>query len=224
LSAVLAFASLGFFSGDLHNNCNSTGVPSYYCSLESFEAQVFEKRIQQHLDLRNAELQTIRGRIHRVISRYHTGLDETLAGQIPDWIISESEKYGLDPLFLTAIIVTESSFYNWSKSNRGALGLMQIRPPTGLILASETRREWKGSPMLYDPGVNIALGTYYFDKLLKRYGDLKLALEAYNHGPTKLNRYLRKGLRPASYSLKVLQNYERVLSIPTGKFPYDGSI
>ncbi len=42
---------------------------------------------------------------------------------------------------------------------------------SAVALAKETRREWKGKPTLFDPGVNIALGAYYLDKLIKRFGD-----------------------------------------------------
>jgi len=46
--------------------------------------------------------------------------------------------------------------------------------------------------------------------LVSRFGDLKLALEAYNHGPSRLSRYLRKGYQPERYSKKVLKNYRKI--------------
>ena len=97
--------------------------------------------------------------------------------------MAESQKYGYDPLFLTALIITESSFYNWAKSNRGAHGLMQLKLATAVEVASETHLKWKGTPTLYDPQKNIALGAYYLNKMVTRFGDLTLALEAYNQGP-----------------------------------------
>ena len=39
--------------------------------------------------------------------------------------------------------------------------------------------------------------------------DLGLALEAYNHGPTRLKRYLKKGYRPKIYSQKVFKKYKQ---------------
>jgi soluble lytic murein transglycosylase len=92
---------------------------------------------------------------------------------------------------LTAIIITESSFNKRARSNRGALGLMQIRPATGKQLATEVSVQWRGAPSLYDPETNIALGAYYLNKLFLRFGDLGLALEAYNHGPSRLKGYLK---------------------------------
>jgi len=155
----------------------------------------------------------VRGKILRVISQYNTGLEKKHLRKVPDWIIEESSKYGYDPLFLTALIVTESSFYNWARSRRGALGLMQIRPTTGVALAQEMQTQWKGKPTLFDPGTNIALGAFYLNKLVSRFGDLSLALEAYNHGPSKLVRYLQKGYRPNRYSNKVLKNYNKIRAL-----------
>ncbi|MFQ5443881.1 MAG: transglycosylase SLT domain-containing protein, partial [Nitrospinales bacterium] len=76
----------------------------------------------------------IKNRIRWVISHYKTGLDPRYLDKVPGWIIHESKKYDYDPLFLTAVIITESSFNNWAKSRVGAVGLMQIRPTTGYAL------------------------------------------------------------------------------------------
>jgi soluble lytic murein transglycosylase len=87
---------------------------------------------------------------------------------------------------------------------------MQLKPATAVMLASEIRLQWKGTHTLYDPRKNIALGAYYLNKLVDRFGDLTLALEAYNQGPSRLSRFLRKGYLPQRYSKKVLKNYRRI--------------
>ena len=168
------------------------------------EAQVVRLIVEQDYEDR------VRNRIEEVISGHYTGLDEKIAVRIPELILDESKKYGYDPLFLTALIITESSFYNWAKSNRGARGLMQLRPATAIALASETHLKWRGIRTLFDPEKNIALGAYYLNKLVSRFGNLTLALEAYNHGPSRLSRYLRKGYQPKRYSKKVLKNYRKI--------------
>lgn len=184
----------------------------YHSAAIEFEDNVFlrlaDERLRDQLDYEK----DINVRIMEIASNFHTGLDPKYLDQISRWIVEESKKYGYDPLFLTALIITESSFYNWAKSRQGALGLMQIRPETGYAMATEVRVQWQGKKTLYDPGTNIALGAYYLNKLLKRYGDMSLALEAYNHGPTQLNRYLRRGVRPKVYSKKVFKNYKRIRS------------
>ena len=151
-------------------------------------------------------------RIAQQIAQYKTGLKTSYIDDLPELIIHESKKYGYDPLLLTAVIITESSFNNWARSNRGALGLMQIRPATGKALAAEVSVQWQGTPSLYDPEINIILGAYYLNKLFLRFGDLGLALEAYNHGPSRLKGYLKKGHRPKRYSRQVFKKYNSLLS------------
>ncbi|MBT5471837.1 MAG: lytic transglycosylase domain-containing protein [Nitrospina sp.] len=174
------------------------------------ETVVFSKAKDSRLVQEQVYEDRVRIRIGEVISKYYTGLDEKNDVRIPEWILLESKKYGYDPLFLTALIITESSFYNWAKSNRGARGLMQLKPATAIALASETRLKWKGTRTLFDPEKNIALGAYYLNKMVARFGDLTLALEAYNHGPSRLSKYLRKGYQPKRYSRKVLKNYRKI--------------
>ena len=153
-------------------------------------------------------------RIAQQIAQYETGLKTSYIDDLPELIIHESKKYGYDSLLLTAVIITESSFNNWARSNRGALGLMQIRPATGKELAAEVSVQWQGTPSLYNPETNIALGAYYLNKLYLHFGDLGLALEAYNHGPSRLKGYLKKGYRPTRYSRKVFKHYGQLLSPP----------
>lgn len=207
LSVLLTLAFAGFSVGGSYY---VEGMSPYSWSLAKFENEVF----QEFEDRRKAEElryeKKVKGKILGIMSDYNTGLDEDDFKKLPGWIYDQSKKYGYDPLFLTAMIMTESSFNNWARSYQGALGLMQIRPATGYALASETSIEWFGKPTLYDPGINIALGAYYLNKMVLRFGDLRLALEAYNHGPSQLSIYLKKGKRPSRYSKKVLENYRNI--------------
>jgi soluble lytic murein transglycosylase len=152
----------------------------------------------------------VKGQIAGVIANFDTGLTAAQNEQLPQWIFDESRKHGYDPLFLTGLIITESTFNNWAKSPAGALGLMQIRPRTGRYLAGELNIPWHGPKTLYNPQVNLALGAYYLKKLVHRFGDLSLALEAYNHGPTRLAKYLKKGRQPRLYSSRVFDFYSEI--------------
>lgn len=158
------------------------------------------------------EEQQIENKIRKVISMYRAGLGMKSLKYVPHQIYQESKKYDYDPLLLTALIVTESSFNNRAKSHKGALGLMQIKPKTGHALASEMGTAWAGQSTLFDPATNIALGAFYLNKLKKRFKNMKIALEAYNHGPSRISRYLRKGKLPEDYSRKVFRIYELIRS------------
>ena len=203
---VLAFT--GHFMGK--TTYYVPGLSPFFSNLDQVETVVFSKAKVVRLLKEQDYKDRVRKRIEQIISKHYTGLNEKNAVRIPELILIESEKYGYDPLFLTALIITESSFYNWAKSNRGARGLMQLRPATAIALASETHLKWRGNRTLFDPEKNIALGAYYLNKMVSRFGNLTLALEAYNHGPSRLSKYLRKGYQPKSYSTKVLKNYRKI--------------
>ena len=179
---------------------NSYGLTPSDASWINWEKQTFER--------------SLKDRVAQQILLYKTGLKISYINNLSGLIVHESKKYGYDPLLLTAVIITESSFNNWARSNRGALGLMQIRPATGKELAAEVSVQWQGTLSLYNPETNIALGAYYLNKLYLHFGDLGLALEAYNHGPSRLKGYLKKGYRPTRYSRKVFKHYGRLLSPP----------
>lgn len=212
LPVVLAIFCLGFFAE--REGYSVPGLSPYFFAAEKLEDGVFQKILTAANFSKFKKEEGARNQVVRVLTNYKTGLAPEFRGQLAHLIVRESKKYGYDPFLLTALIITESSFNNWARSRKGALGLMQIRPQTAVALAKETRREWKGKPTLFDPGVNIALGAYYLDKLIKRFGDLDLALEAYNHGPTKLSRYLRKGKKPTKYSSRVISQYEMIRPQP----------
>lgn len=91
--------------------------------------------------------------------------------------------YDIDPLLIFSIIKAESKFNPNAISNRGAKGLMQIMDRTGEWAAEELNRSNFTSDKLFDPGVNIDIGSWYVAKLLKQYdGDISIVLAAYNAG------------------------------------------
>ena len=208
IQLVLVLAFTGFFTGKTPQYVS--GLSPFFFAVSQVEEGVFHKAKETRFQNELAYHNRIREKIRLIISDYNTGLDKTSSMLIPDWILTESRKYGYDPLFLTALIITESSFNNWAKSNRNAHGLMQLKPTTAVAIASETDLKWEGTPTLYDPKNNIALGAYYLNKMVTRFGDLTLALEAYNQGPSRLSRFLRKGYLPSRYSGKVLKNYRKI--------------
>jgi len=136
--------------------------------------------------------------------------------QLTELIYLESCKYGFDPLLIAAIIKTESNFRSFARSPVGALGLMQLRPPTAQAMARERGISWQGKHSLHDPYFNLRLGIYYLAKLIRRFGNLELALAAYNLGPTHILRLQKYGRIPRRYTSKVLRHYQRLSSAGSG--------
>lgn len=92
-------------------------------------------------------------------------------------------RYRIDPLFLHAMVAQESAARPTARSNKGALGLMQIMPATGAMLGVTPAG-------LFDPATNLDAGARYLKKLQKRFGtDFALILSAYNAGEGAVERY-----------------------------------
>lgn len=107
----------------------------------------------------------------------------------PD-VTHHAEKKNITPEVLWAIIKKESAFEPVIISYANAYGLMQIIPPTARQIARELKIDFNDMRLLYNPDVNIEMGTYYITELLKRYEwNLYYALAAYNAGPHRVDRW-----------------------------------
>jgi soluble lytic murein transglycosylase len=108
-------------------------------------------------------------------------------------------RHNLDPAVVLGVIRQESMLDSKAESSVGAKGLMQVMPRTGRQIAQEIRQNLETDYSLFDPDVNIQLGSYYFKKLLLRFnGHVALAAAAYNAGPAKVAKWLpNAGAMPA---------------------------
>jgi soluble lytic murein transglycosylase len=109
-----------------------------------------------------------------------------------DMVIREAEEWGVDPVTLAAIMRQESAFKADIISRAGAVGLMQVMPPTGAALARAHGPSGFQEASLKTPEVNLHLGAAFFVEMSARYDDdLPLTLVAYNAGPTRATRWRR---------------------------------
>ncbi|MFL5384210.1 MAG: transglycosylase SLT domain-containing protein [Longimicrobiaceae bacterium] len=107
-----------------------------------------------------------------------------------EMVSAEARERGLDPFMAAAVIRQESSFKPRALSRAGAMGLMQVMPATGAGLASgEGIRGWDRE-LLFNPEINVHLGTRFLASELRRWdGDPVLAFIAYNAGPGRARRW-----------------------------------
>ncbi len=142
----------------------------------------------------------VEAQIWKRLSMRHTGLPERERAELVQTIIREARAHDLEPGLVVAVIEVESGGYPLATSRVGAMGLMQLLPSTGRELADRLDIEWKGPDTLFDPIVNVRLGTAYLRQLADRYGDVDTALAAYNWGPGRIDRRLRRGATvPSGY-------------------------
>jgi len=150
------------------------------------------------------------GTVHQWLADYRTGLTLSQKRRLAEVLYNESQRYGLQPTLVMALIATESSVFNWSRSEQGAVGLMQLSPVTAEAMvrqwsASGVRVKWSGEESLFDPVINLRLGLGYLSQLVRQFGDMKTALTAYNYGPTRVSEWLAEGKPlPLAYANRVI--------------------
>jgi hypothetical protein len=154
--------------------------------------------------------QTIR-EILDVLERQATGLANVTKEELAEVIYEEANRYNQDPKLILALIATESEFYNWAVSEKGAKGLMQIMPYVAESLAQDLGIEWSGDRTLFNPYLNIRIGIHYLSQLMLDFKDVRTALTAYNYGPTYVRGLIeRKERIPHNYYRKFLTAYRSI--------------
>lgn len=102
-----------------------------------------------------------------------------------------ADQYEVDRFLVTSIIRVESGFRTGAESSKGARGLMQIMPETGRWVAREIGLEKFDDDMLFDPEVNIRVGTWYLRSLNQEFmRDRVIVLAAYNGGLGNVRSWL----------------------------------
>ena len=108
-----------------------------------------------------------------------------------DGLVPQARAAGIDPTWAYGILRAESAWMNDARSGADARGLMQLLPSTAQLVAQRNGLEWNGAESLYDPVVNIALGTRYLAQMAARFnGSPWLASAAYNAGPNRVEQWL----------------------------------
>jgi soluble lytic murein transglycosylase len=97
-------------------------------------------------------------------------------------IEQQARAFGLDPLFVAAVIRQESGFRPQARSAAGAMGLMQLMPTTARWAAPQMGFRGFKDDQLLDPAVNIRIGCWYLNYLFQRFRDPAKVLAAYNGG------------------------------------------
>lgn len=131
-----------------------------------------------------------------------------------DLIVKNSKEYDLDPYLVASIINVESSYDSNAVSIKEAKGLMQISPQTGKWASEVLKIEGYKEEMLFDPTLNIKIGTWYLNRLFKEFNeDLDLTLMAYNAGSGNVNKWLNNkeycqdGVNINNIPFKETENY-----------------
>ena len=184
---------ISFYSGTVYNS-----EPS----VESESEQIKYDMIGYYLEENRDFAQEAR----EIQSQYRTNMSTSKIKHLLIYIDGMAKEYDVNYNLIKAVIQTESSWNVKARSRVNALGLMQV------MKACATDYKTPHSEM-YDPYVNITVGTMYLSKLLKQFPDVETALVAYNEGPRHAKKYKDEYIYNSRYVIKVtthLMNLETV--------------
>ncbi len=118
----------------------------------------------------------------------------TFAYPRPYWIDVQnfSKNAGIDPYLALAIMREESLYQADVVSPASARGLMQLMPYTGKRVAKIIGLQLKDEKDLFDPKINIQLGTSYLGQISKRFGEVIQIAGSYNAGPGRMKEWLKR--------------------------------
>lgn len=128
----------------------------------------------------------------------------TISGASPEissLIQKAAGEAGVDAALFDALVASESNYDPRARSRAGAMGLSQLMPGTAQSL---------GVTDPFDPWQSLKGGATYLSQMLKRFGDPKLALAAYNAGPGAVEKAggIPNYKETQSYVEKVMRLYE----------------
>lgn len=132
-----------------------------------------------------------------------------------------AKEYNVDQNLIYAVIKAESNFKEKAVSRKNAMGLMQLMQDTAREIANMIGIEIN-EELLLEPDTNINLGTKYLSILLGKYGNVEVAVSAYNAGSGNVDNWITEGIIQAdgsdienvpfketnNYVRKILRNYK----------------
>ena len=107
-----------------------------------------------------------------------------------DIIVQESRARNLDPFQVAGLIRQETIFNPRARSNARAYGLMQVLIPTATLTAKKYGVDRSiTEESLYEPRLNIQLGTAFLRDQIDKFGRIEYVAAAYNAGPQRVSQW-----------------------------------
>ena len=135
------------------------------------------------------------------------------AVELTQTLLKVSFEYGYDPVFLLAVIKTESKFNPNTIGSSGEIGLMQIKPSTAEWICNKRKIPWLGAEKMKNPNYNLIVGAHYFHYLKVALDSESLRyVNAYNMGINNLQRLPASAHKKLPYFTRVISNYLGIYS------------
>ncbi len=160
--------------------------------------------LRDQLDSATGELELAKLQLERAQEIVHFSGRYQIPANLAELIYDQALAVGLDPELGFRLVRLESRFDPKATSSVGAVGLVQVRLGTARWYDKEITLE-----ELYEPATNLEIGFRYLRHLIDRYGDLSLALLAYNRGPQRIADLMDEGRDPRNgYASTILDGYK----------------
>lgn len=120
-----------------------------------------------------------------------------------EYVEKYSKLYNVDENLVYAVIKAESNFNPYAKSNKNAIGLMQLIESTAKDITRRIDIEVSNEELhskLQEIDFNINLGTKYLSILIEKYKNMEIAITAYNAGIGTVDNWIEKGIIKADGS------------------------
>ena len=114
-----------------------------------------------------------------------------------EYVQKYAQEYNVDENLIYALIKAESNFNSKAKSSKDAIGLMQLMESTAQDVCKKTDLQISSdelSEKLLEPDININIGTKYLSILIQKYGNIEIAITAYNAGIGTVDNWIEKGI------------------------------
>ncbi len=108
-----------------------------------------------------------------------------------EWLFNRyGKRRGIHPETMMALTRQESAFNPSAQSYVGAKGLMQLMPSTARYVSQQIGYPYRGANSLYNPSVNVCLGSAYLQMILGQYNNNRIfTFASYNAGPGRVNTW-----------------------------------
>lgn len=142
-----------------------------------------------------------------------------------EYVQKYSKEYNVDENLVYALIKAESNFNTNAKSSKNAIGLMQLMESTAQEICEKMNLQISSEELtqkLLEPDININIGTKYLSILIEKYGNIEIAIIAYNAGIGTVDTWIEKGIinddgsnienipykETNNYARKILRDYK----------------
>ncbi len=160
--------------------------------------------IDQRIESLTSKTEKTKTELIPSFSQVFSNVRKSLSPRANRWVVEDalqkaSSATGLDLNLLKAVMQQESGGNSNAVSSAGAKGLMQLIDSTAAQVGVEDP---------FDPHQNALGGAIYLKKQLERFGNIKLALAAYNAGPEAVAKY--KGIPPYNETINYVNSIEAI--------------